>query len=281
MSNKEQSKMNRTRFDSAIGAPLECDGSLRVPGREAHVEEPWQSGAGGLLVAGTMGLVVFLVLGAPYASHAQEEKVSARAKLPSALAPVEDDPALPRVLLIGDSISIGYTLPTREALAGKANVHRPPTNCGGTPNIVRHLDKWLGPGRWDVIHFNSGIHDLKRPGGKRAVTPQQYEKNLRIVVQRLKKTGAELIWCSTTQSPEAVCGAPAKDFVTYNAVARKVMEENGIRVNDLYGFSLPRLHEIQIPVNSHFTPEGSKVLATQVTSAILKTLETREPKRNP
>ncbi len=228
-----------------------------------------------------IGLIVLLMLGAPYASRAQEERAPAQSKPPSPFAPVEDDPALPRVLLIGDSISIGYTLPTRAALAGKANVHRPPTNCGGTPNIVRHLDKWLGPGRWDVIHFNSGIHDLKRPGGKRAVTPQQYEKNLRIVVKRLKKTGAELIWCSTTQSPEAVCGAPAKDFVAYNAVARKVMEENAIPVNDLYAFSLPRLEKIQIPVNSHFTPEGSKVLATQVTSAILKALETRKAKRAP
>jgi hypothetical protein len=233
------------------------------------------------VTASLIGPIFLLLVGAPDGSHAQEAKATARAKVPSALAPVEDDPALPRVLLIGDSISIGYTLPTREALAGKANVHRPPANCGGTPNIVRHLEKWLGAGRWDVIHFNSGIHDLKRPGGKHAVTPQRYEKNLRIVVARLKKTGAELIWCSTTQSPEAVCGAPAEDFVTYNALARKVMEENGIRVNDLYAFSLPRLEQIQIPVNSHFTPEGSKVLASQVTSAILKALETRELKREP
>ena len=220
----------------------------------------------------------FAPAGGPAGSRAKEANLPAPAKVPSPLAPIKDDPALPRVLLIGDSISIGYTLPTRAALAGKANVHRPPTNCGGTPNIARNLDKWLGSGRWDVIHFNSGIHDIKRPGGKRVVTPEQYEKNLRIVVERLKKTGAELIWCSTTQSPEAVCGAPAKDFVTYNAVAGKVMEENGIPVNDLYSFSLPRLHEIQIPVNSHFTSEGSKVLAAQVTSAILKALATRKPK---
>ena len=211
----------------------------------------------------------------------KQAKAPARAKAPSPLAPVEDDPALPRVLLIGDSISIGYTLPVRAALAGKANVHRPPTNCGGTPRILPNLDKWLGSGRWDVIHFNSGIHDIKRPGGKRVVTPEQYEKNLRIVVERLKKTGAELIWCSTTQSPQAVCGAPAEDFVTYNALAEKIMKENGIPINDLYGFSLPRLDEIQIPVNSHFTGEGSKVLATQVSAAILQALEARKSKKAP
>jgi hypothetical protein len=146
----------------------------------------------------------FAPAGGPATSRVPEATGPAPAKVPAVLSPIVDDPALPRVLLIGDSISIGYTLPTRAALAGKANVHRPPTNCGGTPNILRHLDEWLGSGRWDVIHFNSGIHDIKRPGGNRVVTPEQYEKNLRIVVQRLKQTGAALVWCSTTQSPEAV-----------------------------------------------------------------------------
>ena len=68
--------------------------------------------------------------------------------------PVKDDPALPRVLLIGDSISIGYTVPVRAALAGKANVHRPRTNCGPTSRGVENIDAWLGDEQWDVIHFN-------------------------------------------------------------------------------------------------------------------------------
>src|SRR4051794_5451293 len=57
---------------------------------------------------------------------------------------VKDDPKLPRVLLIGDSVSGGYTLPTRRALAGKANVHRAPENCGPASNGVKKLDAWLG-----------------------------------------------------------------------------------------------------------------------------------------
>ena len=56
------------------------------------------------------------------------------------------------------------------------------------------------------------------------------------------------------------------------------MDENGIPINDLYAFSLPRLKDIQIPVNSHFTPEGSKVLAQQVSAAILKAIEERKAK---
>ena len=44
---------------------------------------------------------------------------------PDPFEPIQDNPALPRVLLIGDSISIGYTLPVRELLDGRANLHRP------------------------------------------------------------------------------------------------------------------------------------------------------------
>ena len=80
------------------------------------------------------------------------------------MAPVEDVAGLPRVLLIGDSISIGYTVPAREALRGKANVHRPLTNCGPTTRGLENLSQWLGDADWDVIHFNWGLHDLKYLG---------------------------------------------------------------------------------------------------------------------
>src|SRR5689334_20512700 len=49
-----------------------------------------------------------------------------------ALIPVKDRPGLPRVLLIGDSISVCYTPATREELKGEANVHRIPENGGHT-----------------------------------------------------------------------------------------------------------------------------------------------------
>ncbi len=95
---------------------------------------------------------------------------------------VQDDPKLPRVLLIGDSVSRGYTQPTRVALAGKANVHRAPANCGATASGLKNLDVWLGAGKWDVIHFNFGIHDRGTPAA-------DYVKRLEAIVTRLEKTG--------------------------------------------------------------------------------------------
>jgi lysophospholipase L1-like esterase len=200
-------------------------------------------------------------------------KAKAKKSPNPAFAEVEDRPGLPRVLLIGDSISIGYTVAVREALAGKANVHRPADNCGPTIRGVEKLDAWLGEGRWDLIHFNFGLHDLRLDDGKHQVPLEQYEKNLREIVARLKKTGATLVWCSTTPVPET-SKPPRKnsDVIAYNAAARTIMSENGIRVDDLYSFTLPRQGEIQLPNNVHFSPEGSKVLARQVAGSIAETL---------
>jgi acyl-CoA thioesterase-1 len=78
-----------------------------------------------------------------------------------AFAPVVDQPGLPRVLLIGDSISIGYTVTVRKALAGQANVHRIPENGADTANGLKKIESWLVGSPWDVIHFNWGLHDLK------------------------------------------------------------------------------------------------------------------------
>jgi WD40 repeat protein len=198
-----------------------------------------------------------------------------KTKKDPAFAPVKDDPNLPRVLLIGDSISIGYTAPTRKKLEGKANVHRILTNGGPTTNGLKNLTKWLGDGKWDVIHFNWGLHDLKMDKDVHQVPIDQYEKNLRELVKQLKATKAKLIWASTTPVPDAKVSPPRKnaDVIAYNAVAKKIMTENGVAVNDLYALALPQLAKIQIAANVHFTPAGSGVLAEQVASAILMALK--------
>src|SRR5262249_9056899 len=139
-------------------------------------------------------LVALGLLAATSGAAGPQEK-----KTDPALAPTQDDPKLPRVLLIGDSISIGYTPPARKLLAGTANVPRIPTNGGPTINGLKNLDKWLGDGKWDVIHFNWGLHDLRTDEkGKHQVPLDEYEKNLRTLVKRLKATKAKLIWASTT-----------------------------------------------------------------------------------
>ena len=111
-----------------------------------------------------------------------------------------DDPALPRVLIIGDSISTGYTTGVRKLLSGKANVHRVKGNCRYSAFGVGHIDTWLGEGDWNLIHFNFGLWDWYRWSQEPKATPQSYQANLDQIVTRLKATQAKLIFGVTTPS---------------------------------------------------------------------------------
>jgi lysophospholipase L1-like esterase len=187
---------------------------------------------------------------------------------PNAWAYVKDDPKLSRVLLIGDSVSRGYTMAVRKALAGKANVHRAPENCGGTANGLKKLDVWLGDGKWDLIHFNFGIHDHATPLA-------EYEDRLEKIVARLQKTGAKLVWASTTPIPkdEAKKQTP-ESIVERNAVALRVMQRHGVAVDDLFAFITPHLATAQNPHDVHFNAKGYDLLGGQVAQSILANLNT-------
>jgi len=177
---------------------------------------------------------------------------------------------LPNVLIIGDSISAGYTRPVIAELEGVANVARIPENGGDTGRGLEKIEQWLGKTQWDVIHFNWGLWDLcyrypksKNQGkrdkvrGKITFTLPQYSENLEKLVVRLKKTKAKLIWASTTFVPEKEAGRIQGDDVKYNAAALKIMEKHGVVLNDLHAFSMTIQEDFTKPGDVHFTKEGS------------------------
>lgn len=198
---------------------------------------------------------------------------------------------LPKVLLIGDSISIGYLPFVQEQMKGKVIVDRIPLkpngkheNCQGTTNGIANIDRWLGDTKWDLIHFNFGLHDIKHVNPKTGKSSneandphqadlKQYKKNLKEIVTQLQATGAQLVFATTTPYPEGT--KPYRGFhdeVKYNQVARKIMKKQGIPINDLHAYVLPRMEKLQRPANVHFTAEGSKQLAEQVAAHIMKHL---------
>lgn len=203
--------------------------------------------------------------------------------------PIKEE--LPKVLILGDSISIGYTKPVREGLEGKANVVRPKANCGDTPRGLAKIDTWLGDEDWDVIHFNWGLWDLcyrhpdSKTQGKRdkvngtlSVPLPKYEENLEKLVLRLKKTGADLIWASTTKIPEGEAGRLPGDAAKYNAAAERVMKKYGILINDLHALSETFPADLFTkPGDVHFTHVGSEKLAQQVVSTISQVLDSETP----
>ena len=202
-----------------------------------------------------------------------------------ALIPYLGAKDLPKALLIGDSISIGYTPHVVAALKGKVDVKHHRGNAQHTGTGLKMLDRWIGETQWDVIHFNWGLHDLKymgpkgenlfpkEKGGKPQVPLAAYEKNLEKLVVRLKKTGAKLIWRNTTPIPPGSKGRYVGDSVKYNEAAAHVMKRHGISTHDLFTISKKRMKELMLPANVHYKKEGSRVLGKDVARAIVEALK--------
>lgn len=206
---------------------------------------------------------------------------------------MKPDPKLPNVLILGDSISIGYTRDARAMLQGKANVYRPmapnnkqPANCGDTTIGLANIDAWLSQQKWDVIHFNWGLWDLcyrnpesKEQGnrdkvnGKLSTSPDDYRRNLETLIAKMKATGAKLIWANTTLVPEGEVGRIVGDDAKYNAIAAEVMKKHNIPINDLHATTKAFAPTMFVkPGDVHYTDEGSKALAKQVAEHISRAL---------
>ena len=197
---------------------------------------------------------------------------------------------LPKILIIGDSISGGYFPFVKKNLIGKAKVFQPTyydkngktkSCCGGTSQAVKEIGIYLSDIKWDIIHFNFGLHDIKHIDpvtGKNSknlshphqASPEEYGRNLIEIIKKLKRTGAKLIFATTTPYPDKLgkqMRSPGMPKI-YNQVAIKIMDKSEIKINDLYSLVLPRVNELQRPNNVHFNIKGSEFLAEQVLKSI-------------
>jgi acyl-CoA thioesterase-1 len=214
--------------------------------------------------------------------QAQPKKKTARV---NPMAPIEEVKNLPHALIIGDSISIGYTLPTRALLKGKVNLHRIPTNGGPTTKGIAEIEKWLGKKKWDLIHFNWGLHDLKymgkdgtnlvpkEKGGVVQVPLAEYEKNLEKLVIRMKKSAKQIVWRNTTPIPPGSKARYVGDSVKYNQAANRIMKKHGIPTLDLFTPSKKNMKDWMRKADVHYYAHGSQALAELVAEDILKRLK--------
>lgn len=186
---------------------------------------------------------------------------------------VRRDPSLPDLLIIGNSISIGYTPTVRTLLQGRANVYRIPENGGDTRKFLERNQTWLEGVNWEVIHINIGLHDLKRvdEGGQlnrdypRRISPENYSENLEGIFRILEtNTDAVIVWASTTFVPEGSKGRISGDEILYNKASMDVLEAfPNIKFNDLHAYSLG-IKSFQRDANVHYYPAGSALLGSEV-----------------
>lgn len=190
-----------------------------------------------------------------------------------------DKPGLPRVLIVGDSISIGYTPRVRRMLDGVANVHRPKTNCRWSAYGDEHIEEWVDDSKWDVIHFNFGLWDWYGWRQETKASPESYANSLDSIIRKIrKKSDAKLIFGITTPPCIAaernahivVTEERAKEF---NKAARAVMEKHQVGINNLYDLIIKRRAELQLAANDvHYNDTGRDILAQRVASRIRREL---------
>ncbi len=182
---------------------------------------------------------------------------------------------------------MAFTPHVVQQLDGKAVVKHHKGNAQHTDTGLRKIDQWIGKTQWDIIHFNWGLWDIcyrhpkskvqgrrDKVNGTLTTTLEQYEKNLDELVSRLKKTDAKLIWAHTTVVPDKEAGRFVGDDEKYNEVATKIMRKHDIIINDLHSLSREFPADLfSEPGNVHYTQDGYRKIAQQVTGHILKALE--------
>ena len=191
---------------------------------------------------------------------------------------------MPTVLLLGDSIRIGYQDAVRRELEGVADVWAPAENGQHTVHELLNFWQWVAPRQPDVLHINAGLWDCRSllPGdfSDRCVPLEHYRENVRRLLQLSQsQTRAKIIWATSTPINEArhhaqqdADGRPARriaDVELYNAAASEVATSLGIEINDLYSFVRQSdMVEMLSEDGVHFTTEGSAQLGRKVAEAI-------------
>lgn len=182
------------------------------------------------------------------------------------------------VLLIGDSIRMGYDKAVRDALEGRANVIFPEDNCRFASYVFRYMQDWFDgiDGKdIDVIHWNAGLHDCLRTFGDEPDTPIEiYEYYIGRICEKMKKLcpKAKVIFATCTRViPERMNKnyiRTNQDVLRYNSAAERIVKSHGFRINDLHALSMTMPDEYLSDAVHYYTPMAQTLFAKQVLKEI-------------
>ncbi|MEI6645721.1 MAG: sialate O-acetylesterase [bacterium] len=198
-----------------------------------------------------------------------------------------EDPLLPRILIIGDSISGHYINFVIAGMHGRANVigeSSMRTNGWASmqPDFYRsdwasrgdNLKNFLkSRGPFDIVHFNNGIHNFSRanPGDEKP-----YAEQLRTVVSIIRASGAICLFANSTGTigDNTIKNSPhyLTNCKVFNAAAEKVMAELNVPVTDIYGVIQPRIKELISPDLIHPKAEASPIMADAIIARLNEAL---------
>ncbi len=180
-----------------------------------------------------------------------------------------------RILLLGDSISMGYRGYVREALEGRAEVAFFEEN-GRFSNYTLHmLNQWIRQnGAPDIVHWNNGIWDLTvEPPLDGNFTPlPEYVAHLRRIIRLLRRVGTSAVVFATTTYAKDRAEQPPEETDRFNAAALAVMREERVEVNDLGALVKANLDAFLCDDRLHLNEAGYRACAAQVVQVLEKYL---------
>ena len=185
---------------------------------------------------------------------------------------------LPRILLIGDSITRAYGPRVEDRLKGLGYVGRMATSKSlGDPALLEQVALVLQEQRFDIIHFNNGLHGHEYSEDEyRAAFPEL------LSTIRRNAPGSRLVWASSTDAREPGhldrVTPYTERVIERNRIAAAIASKEGIPVDDL--FSLVKDHpEWHVNDGVHFNEEGVQAQAAQVTAVLKEMLAKVRPNR--
>ena len=188
-----------------------------------------------------------------------------------------------KVVLLGDSIRMGYDKYVKEALAGAAEVYYPDTNCAFSVHLLRYTHEWKAKGEWgddvDLVHWNAGLWDmLELFGDEPLSTKDYYAHNVLRIHNRLRMLfpKAKLVFATSTTVDEE---RASKDFkrknsviAEYNKAALEALEGTDSLYDDLYSLSLTCPAEYRSDFVHFYTDGGTALFGNKVLSVICNEL---------
>ena len=187
-----------------------------------------------------------------------------------------------KIILLGDSIRMGYDKYAKMALEGVAEVFSPVENCRFTQYMLRFIHKWVGDSGFgedtDLVHFNVGLWDVIQIMYDEPITPiDVYEQYLHRICKRIRECcpKAKIVFATSTPIHQANYESVKHEFwrsnetiKAYNAVAVKVMEEEGIEVNDLYALMEGAPDHYFSDRTHYYTKDATEIMTGRVLQVI-------------
>lgn len=190
-----------------------------------------------------------------------------------------------KILLIGDSIRMGYDKYVKHALKDSCEVYYPNDNCRFAQYVLRHLHDWKNQlnldNDVDVVHWNVGAWDTLQLYGDGCLTPPEfYAYFIEKICKRIKVLfpKAKVIFATSAPIVESRFGKDAyrlnSDVRKYNEIAVEICKKHGFSINDLYKVLDGVPEDYYIDCAHPYTKEGTSLTTNAVIKAIGIALDT-------